>query len=177
MFSIIHKRQIPSAFIGTAVGLIGVILCFLYVEFHLGFDRQWGADSYRIESRFEIPGRLWLVVLATLILSALAAIHPALRIASLRPVRVLRHGASSWRVFGHALGSYARPVLAGNLIALPIAALLMARWLEGFVVRIDLSALPFAIAVIACAFVALVTTVGQAVRVSRIHPGWLLRSE
>jgi len=86
-------------------------------------------------------------------------------------------GASSWRVFGHALGSYARPVLAGNLIALPIAALLMARWLEGFVVRIDLSALPFAIAVIACAFVALVTTVGQAVRVSRIHPGWLLRSE
>ena len=86
-------------------------------------------------------------------------------------------GASSGDVFRLLVGQFLRPVLIANLIAWPVAFLLMREWLNGFTQKIELSPVYFAAATALALLVALLTVAGQAFKVARSDPGVALRYE
>lgn len=86
-------------------------------------------------------------------------------------------GADSGAIVRLLLWQFSRPVLWAILIAVPIAWWIMARWLEGFANRVDLTAWLFAAAAGATMLVAWSTVAGQAWRVARSRPVTALREE
>ncbi len=86
-------------------------------------------------------------------------------------------GASSGDVFRLLVGQFLRPVLIANLIAWPVAFLLMREWLNGFTQRIELNPVYFIAATALALLVALLTVAGQSWRVARSDPGQALRYE
>jgi putative ABC transport system permease protein len=86
-------------------------------------------------------------------------------------------GASTGDVFRLLIGQFLRPVVIANLIAWPVAFLLMREWLNSFDQHVELTAVYFAAATALALIVALVTVTGQALRVARADPGAALRTE
>jgi putative ABC transport system permease protein len=86
-------------------------------------------------------------------------------------------GASRWDILRFLGWQFARPVLLANLLAWPLAYLLMQRWLEGFAYHIALSPLVFLGASVMALVIALVTVSGHAVLVARARPTEALRYE
>jgi putative ABC transport system permease protein len=74
-------------------------------------------------------------------------------------------------------GEFGRLVLLANVIAWPIAWLLMQRWLEGFAYRIDISVLVFAGAGLLALAAACLTVGTVAARAAAANPGGSLRYE
>jgi putative ABC transport system permease protein len=83
---------------------------------------------------------------------------------------------------GLLVWQFSRPVLVANLIAWPIAFLVMSRWLAGFRYAIDLTH-PllllglFGGAGLLALAIAWATTAGHAWKVARANPGRALRCE
>jgi putative ABC transport system permease protein len=73
--------------------------------------------------------------------------------------------------------SFVKPVILANLIAWPVVAILLQRWLDGFALRIDLDLRIFPAAALLAAAVAILVTVGHAVKVARARPVAALRYE
>ena len=86
-------------------------------------------------------------------------------------------GASSVDILKLLLWQFLWPVLAANLIAWPIAFLVMNWWLQGFAYRIDQSPWTFLAAGAAAVVIALATVFFQGLRVSRAKPVSALRYE
>ena len=86
-------------------------------------------------------------------------------------------GASTADIFRLLAGQFLRPVLIANLLAWPIAFVLMREWLNGFDQRITLSPAYFAAATGLALLVALLTVCGQAFKVARADPVQALRYE
>lgn len=86
-------------------------------------------------------------------------------------------GASSGEVVRLFIWQFTKPVLVANLIAWPVAAWIMQRWLDGFAYRIQLSWLPFALAGGAALVITIVTTGFHAFQVARSRPVQALRYE
>ena len=86
-------------------------------------------------------------------------------------------GASSADVFRLLVGQFLRPVVIANLIAWPLAFVLMREWLGGFDQRVELTPVYFIAATALALLVALLTVAGQALRVARCDPGTALRYE
>jgi putative ABC transport system permease protein len=86
-------------------------------------------------------------------------------------------GASSADVFRLLVGQFLRPVVIANLIAWPLAFVLMREWLGGFDQRVELTPVYFITATALALLVALLTVAGQALRVARCDPGTALRYE
>jgi putative ABC transport system permease protein len=86
-------------------------------------------------------------------------------------------GASSGDILKLLLWQFLWPVLAANVIAWPIAFLVMNWWLQGFAYRIDQSPLTFMAAGVAAVVIALATVFLQGLRVSRAKPVSALRYE
>jgi len=86
-------------------------------------------------------------------------------------------GASSSDILKLLLWQFLWPVLAANLIAWPIAFLVMNWWLQGFAYRIDQSPWTFLAAGAAAVVIALATVFFQGLRVSRAKPVSALRYE
>jgi putative ABC transport system permease protein len=86
-------------------------------------------------------------------------------------------GASTGDVFRLLIGQFLRPVVVANLIAWPVAFVLMREWLNSFDQRIELTPAYFAAATVLALVVALATVTGQALRVARADPGAALRTE
>ena len=86
-------------------------------------------------------------------------------------------GAHTSDVTRLLLWQFAKPVLAANLIAWPLAAWLMLRWLKGFAYHIDLPLWLFPAAAAAALSIALLTVSGHSVRVARAAPVKALRHE
>jgi putative ABC transport system permease protein len=86
-------------------------------------------------------------------------------------------GASRVDVLRMLLWQFAKPVLWANLVALPSAAFLMHRWLEGFAYHVTLSPLTFIVAGAAALFIALGTVAGHALLVASARPVDALRYE
>ncbi len=70
-----------------------------------------------------------------------------------------------------------RPVLLANLIAWPVAYVVMRRWLDSFAYRVDLELWTFAAASAAALLIAWLTVLAQALRVARARPVVALRYE
>ncbi len=86
-------------------------------------------------------------------------------------------GASSGDILKLLLWQFLWPVLAANLIAWPIAFLVMNWWLQGFAYRIDQSPWTFLAAGAAAVVIALATVFFQGLRVARAKPVLALRYE
>ena len=86
-------------------------------------------------------------------------------------------GASTADVFRLLIGQFLRPVIIANLIAWPLAFVLMREWLNGFDQHIPLTPLYFGLATLLALAVAVVTVSGQALKVARSDPGKALRYE
>jgi putative ABC transport system permease protein len=86
-------------------------------------------------------------------------------------------GASSADILKLLLWQFLWPVLAANLIAWPIAFLVMNWWLQGFAYRIDQSPWTFLAAGVAAVVIALATVFFQGLRVARAKPVSALRYE
>jgi len=86
-------------------------------------------------------------------------------------------GASTGQVALMLLKHFVRPVFWASLLAWPLAALLMRRWLSGFTYHVDLSPWAFAIASGAALAIALFTVSGQAILAARQKTVLALRYE
>lgn len=72
---------------------------------------------------------------------------------------------------------FTRPMLLANLIAWPVAWVLLARWLEGYAVRVELGLLPFMAAGAAALALAMGTVAVYAVRIATAPPVLALRGD
>jgi putative ABC transport system permease protein len=86
-------------------------------------------------------------------------------------------GAGTVDIVRLLVWQFLRPVVMANLLAWPVAALLMQRWLEGFVYHIPLDASVFLAATGAALVLAVVTISFHAVAVAQTHPSASLRYE
>jgi putative ABC transport system permease protein len=86
-------------------------------------------------------------------------------------------GANTGNVVRMLLWQFSKPVLWGCLLAWPIAAFVMGRWLAGFAYHIDLPLWIFPAAAFAALFIALATVSAQSVLVARARPIETLRHE
>lgn len=86
-------------------------------------------------------------------------------------------GASSADILKLLLWQFLWPVLIANLIAWPLAFLVMNWWLQGFAYRVDQAPWTFLAAGGAAVVIALATVFIQALRVSRAKPVMALRYE
>jgi putative ABC transport system permease protein len=86
-------------------------------------------------------------------------------------------GASTGDVMRLLLWQFSKPALWANLIAWPVSAFLMHRWLEGFAYRMALPLWLFPAVALAALMIALGTVAAQAWRVVRSKPVAALRYE
>jgi putative ABC transport system permease protein len=86
-------------------------------------------------------------------------------------------GADTAAVVRLLLWQFSKPVLVANLIAWPVAAWAMQRWLRGFAYHVDLAVWLFPAAAGLALLVALMTVTVHSVRVARAKPIVALRYE
>ena len=84
-------------------------------------------------------------------------------------------GADTGNILRLLLWQFARPVLWATLLAWPLTAWLMYRWLQGFAYRTELSAWVFMAAAVAAVVIALLTVTTHSVLVARAKPVAALR--
>jgi putative ABC transport system permease protein len=132
------------------------------------------ADIQRQSTIFSIFSGV-AVVIASLGLLGLAVFTAERRTREIGLRKVM--GASRWDILRLLGWQFARPVLWANLIAWPLAYLLMRRWLEGFAYHVDLNPLVFLAASALALVIALATVSGHALLVARTKPVEALRYE
>ena len=131
-------------------------------------------DLERQATLFSVFAALALL-LAAMGLFGLAAFTVERRTREIGVRKVL--GAYTADVTRLLLWQFAKPVLAANLIAWPLAAWLMSRWLSGFAYHIDLPLWLFPVAAGAALTIALLTVSGHSLRVARAPAVKALRYE
>lgn len=115
------------------------------------------------------------IMLSCLGLLAMAAFSLQRRIREVAIRKVL--GARDGDILKLLLWDLLKPVLAANLLALPIAWYAARDWLNGFAYRIDMPAAAFVSAALAAVLLAGFAVAVQSVRTSRIAPAAALRRE
>ena len=86
-------------------------------------------------------------------------------------------GAGSMDILRMLLWQFTTPILWANLLAWPVSALLLKRWLEGFADHVNLSLLTFVVAGVLALSIALATVAGHALLIARAKPVDALRYE
>ena len=115
------------------------------------------------------------VTIAAMGLFSMSAYSISLRQKEISIRKVL--GASIGQLFMHLNGTFFRIFLVASIIALPLAYLLMERWLAVFAYRIDIQWWMFALAGLTAVVIALVTVSWQAIRAAVANPVDSLRDE
>jgi putative ABC transport system permease protein len=136
-------------------------------------DRQYRDDA-RL-GRIVSLAALLAVFVAALGLFGLAALTAAQRTKEIGVRRVL--GASAGSIVGLLTKDLARLVVAGFVVAAPVAWWLMRGWLEAFAYRVALGPGVFVAAGALALAVALLTTAAHALRAAAADPVNALRSE
>ncbi|MEL6759386.1 MAG: ABC transporter permease [Myxococcota bacterium] len=136
------------------------------------------ADLYQDErSRLGMFGAFSLlaIVIACLGLYGLASFSASRRTKEIGIRKVL--GASTLDVIKLLVWQFSKPVLIANVIAWPVAALVMWDWLQGFQYRVALEPWIFGLAAILALSIAWSTISGHALRFARTRPSHALRYE
>jgi putative ABC transport system permease protein len=115
------------------------------------------------------------VVLACLGLLGLAAAAAERRTREIGIRKAM--GAGTKDIVRMLLWQFSKPILWANLLAWPVSALLLMRWLEGFADHIVLSPLIFVGAGVLALVIALATVAGHALVIARAKPVEALRYE
>ena len=115
------------------------------------------------------------VVLACLGLLGLAAAAAERRTREIGIRKAM--GAGTKDIVRMLLWQFSKPILWANLLAWPVSALLLMRWLEGFADHVALSPLTFVGAGALALVIALATVAGHALGIARAKPVEALRYE
>jgi putative ABC transport system permease protein len=115
------------------------------------------------------------VVVACLGLFGLAAFTAERRTKEIGIRKVL--GARTRDIVRLLAWQFSKPVIVANIIAWPVAWLMMKRWLDTFDARIDIGILPFVLAGTVALVIAIGTIAGHAIKVARANPIHALRYE
>ena len=118
---------------------------------------------------------LLAIVIACLGLFGLAAFTAERRTKEIGIRKVL--GARTRDIVRLLAWQFSKPIIVANLIAWPVAYLLMRDWLDDFDARIDLGVMPFVLAGLLALAIAIGTIAGHAIRVARANPIHALRYE
>ena len=132
------------------------------------------ADDARHSELFTFFTGLAIVV-ACLGLFGLASFVAARRTQEIAIRKVL--GASTANVTRLLLWDFAKPVLAANIVAWPIAWLVMRQWLNGFPYRVDLSPAFFIGASAVALAIALLTVMSRTLKAAGTRPAAALKYE
>ena len=137
------------------------------------FDAKFTAES--------LIGKLsWLFAALAIFISCLGLFGLAAYTAEQRTREIgIRKvlGASVSGITGLLSKDFLKLVIIANVIALPMAAWGLSRWLESYAYRINISWWMFAVAAAASVFIALVTVCFQSVKAALMPPVRSLRSE
>ncbi|MDT0632555.1 ABC transporter permease [Rubrivirga litoralis] len=136
-------------------------------------DAQYRAEE-QLARAFALFAGL-AVVVACLGLFGLAAHAVQKRRKEVGVRRVL--GATVGQVVGRLTADFARPVLVGLAVAVPVAWWGLSRWLDGFAERVALTPAPFLVAGLVALAVAVLTVSVHTVRAATADPARALRSE
>ena len=118
---------------------------------------------------------IFAVFIACLGLFGLAAFAAEQRTSEIGLRKVL--GASVKDILGLLNWQFVKPVLLANLIAWPVAYVLMKGWLQNFTIRIDLGLMLFIGAGLIALLIAMITVSTQSLKVARARPIHALRHE
>ncbi len=86
-------------------------------------------------------------------------------------------GASPRRIFAMLLADFTKPVLLGNLLAWPLAIVVARGYVDLFSARLELTPLPFVLALLGSLLVAWIAVGGFVWRAARVNPTVALREE
>ncbi|SHF31156.1 ABC transporter permease [Pedobacter caeni] len=86
-------------------------------------------------------------------------------------------GASTANILALLNKDFIKLVLIANLIACPLAYVVVYKWLSAYEFRVSISVLPFAIAIFLSLIIALITVTAQSVRVVKSNPVDALKYE
>lgn len=136
-------------------------------------DAQYAAEQQQAQvfATFAVLA----ILLANMGLFGLTALAATRRTKEIGIRRVV--GASTGQLVLLLSGSFTRPVLVANLIAWPVAWLMLSHWLEQFAVRITVGPLPFLLAGAAALLIAVSTVSVHAARIALMPPARSLRYE
>lgn len=137
------------------------------------YDNYYKQDAQR--SRLFTIGAVLAVLIGCIGLYGLASFDTARRVKEIGIRKTL--GASTRDILKLLIGQFMRPVVLANIIAWPLAFVVMRKWLAGFDDRVALSPLFFLGASLIAVLIATATIFGQAWRVARAEPARALRYE
>ncbi|RQO69413.1 hypothetical protein DBR43_15115 [Pedobacter sp. KBW06] len=86
-------------------------------------------------------------------------------------------GANTYSILTSLNMDFIKLVIIANLIAFPLAYLVINKWLSSFDFRVTISAFPFILAAVLSLLIALLTVSIQSIRVTRANAMDALRSE
>lgn len=136
------------------------------------------AELYKSDdhaARLFTIGAALAVLIGCVGLWGLASFNTARRVKEIGIRKTL--GASSRDVVLLLVGQFLRPVLIANVIAWPLAWVVLRKWLAGFDDPIALSPLYFLAATLLSLLIATLTVAMQSLRAARATPAWALRHE
>ncbi len=136
-------------------------------------SKYYEADRQR--ARLFITGAVLSVLIGAIGLYGLAAFNTGRRVREIGIRKTL--GASTADVLRLLVTTFLRPVLLANLIAWPVAFVAMRVWLAGFDSHVALGPEYFLMAGVLAVLIAIITVVGQSLRLARAEPARALRYE
>ena len=146
------------------------------------FEYQFTSDRYqRLYEAEQKENQLFTIFsalaifIASLGLFGLATFNTLQRIKEIGIRKVL--GASVPSILGILSKEIVMLVLIANLVAWPVAWLMMNKWLNTFAYHIDMSLLAYLVAAFAAIFIALITVSMQTVKAAMTNPSQTLRYE
>ena len=172
--------NVSTANLGQTIAAIGKIYKSLFpgnpFEYHFvdeKFDEQYKNDE-RFGTLFGVFASL-AILIACLGLLGLAAFTAQQRTKEIGVRKVL--GASVPRLVGLLTREFVVLVLLADLLAWPVAYVIMNQWLAGFAYKIDISMSSFLFAGAVSLVIAFLTVSYQAIRASTTNPVEALRYE
>nr|WP_294877370.1 ABC transporter permease [uncultured Pedobacter sp.] len=172
-FSNVIIRLNPAQNLSTSVDKIDEIVKALNPDFPI--DRRFVADTYEYKFQNEkLLGTLsnWFGGFAIFI-SCLGLLGLALFIAEQRKKEIsIRKvlGASTANILTLLNKDFVKLVSIANLIAFPLAYIIVNKWLSAYEFRVSISALPFVIAAVLSLIIAILTVSVQSVKVAKSNP-------
>jgi ABC-type antimicrobial peptide transport system permease subunit len=169
----IIARLNPDQNVSTSVATIDNIVKKLNPEYPV--DRTFVDDSF--EGKFaneKLLGTLsnWFGGFAVFI-SCLGLLGLALYMAEQRKKEIsIRKvlGASNLNILTLLNKDFIKLVAIANVIAFPLAYIIINKWLSGYEFKVSISPLPFAIAAILSLIIAVLTVSAQSVKVAKANP-------
>ncbi len=153
-------------------------------EFNPAYPIQYSYLSDELDHLYDEERVIFLLVLSFTVLIIFIAALGLLGLSAFMTIKRTREtgirrvmGASQNQILGLFLKQFSRWVVLANIIAWPLAYLVMKNWLQNFTFRIDFPFWTFIISLLCSLIIAVITVSWQSVKASRMNPATSIRVE